>query len=221
MQHEHSPKYPRTFHAPWSSGTNDDKVQHDVGGLFNVSLIVTEKLDGSNVTLERNSCYARTHSGPPTHPSFDAFKQLHATVKHKIPEMYQICGEWLYAKHSIHYTSLPNYLMIFGVRDLKNMMWLDWNWVEEWANELGVPTVPVLERTDVENEKELRELCERHMRELSACGGEREGVVIRTAHGYHSDSFSQFALKIVRENHVQTNTHWRNQEIVRNLLAKE
>lgn len=218
---DNSPKYPRTFHAPWSVGTSDDKTQKNVSDLLNVPLIVTEKMDGSNVTLERDACYARTHSGPPTHPSFDAFKQLHAEVKYQIPNSLQICGEWLYAKHSIHYSALPHYFMMFGVREIRTMKWLSWNWVELWAEELGVPTVPVLFSGEVKNETELRELALQFMDKPSACGGLREGVVIRTAAGFHTDEFPRRTQKNVRPNHVQTTEHWKNQEIVRNLLAKQ
>ncbi len=103
-----SPKYERTFHIPWSpGGTSDDKRMLNVSGLLNTSIVITEKIDGSNVCMETENCFARTHSGPPDHSSFDAFKQLHGMCKRKIPPNLQIFGEWCYALHSIPYDRLP------------------------------------------------------------------------------------------------------------------
>lgn len=216
-----SPKYPRTFHLPWSAGcTNDDKRQDDVAGLLGCDIVITEKMDGSNVCMEHDACFARTHSGPPNHPSFDAFKQLHAQVKFFIPKSVQVCGEWLYALHSIKYESLPSYFMTFGIRNVKDMYWEGWDMVEMWADELHVDTVPVLDKTKITSAKALLDLCDKHMKEPSRCGGEREGLVIRTAKGYSTDDFSKNILKIVRADHVQTTEHWKNQEITRNGLMK-
>jgi len=215
-----SPKYPRTFHLPWSKGVgSDDKVQHDLSTLLDCDLILTQKMDGSNVCLEREACYARTHSSAPTHASFDAFKQLHATVKYNLPKGLQIFGEWLYALHSIPYFNLPNYLMIFGVRDLQNGEWASWDEVVMWADELGIPTVPVLEQAIFSSQKELeRRICY-WMVQPSIYSDLVEGVVTRKRGVYSSEDFSKSVVKYVRANHVTTSTHWKDQEIIRNGLA--
>src|SRR3990167_232098 len=171
-----SSKYPRTPHLPWSLGsTNDDKLMTNVSTLLGTDLIISEKVDGSCVCMMHESCYARTHSGPPTHPSFDAFKSLHANVKFAIPDGIQIFGEWMFALHSISYKELPGYFIMFGVRYVAKSMWASWDEVQMWAEELGVPTVPVLCRVSLDSERELRELTEGLAAEPSACGGEREG----------------------------------------------
>jgi hypothetical protein len=108
-----SPKYNRTYHVTWSAGaTNDDKIADSVQSLINIPIVITEKMDGSNTSLERNGCFVRTHSGSPTHISFDGLKALHATIKFKIPDNIQIFGEWCYAKHSIEYSELPGYFFV-------------------------------------------------------------------------------------------------------------
>lgn len=217
-----SPKYNRTFHFPWSPGaTNDDKIATSIAGLIGKEIVITEKMDGSNTSLETNGCFARTHSGPPSHASFDSLKALHATIKHKIPPDYQLFGEWCYALHSIAYNELPGYFLLFNVRDLKQIIptvWISWNEVEMWAEEIGVPTVPVLFRGVVNSEKELKELVESFMIQPSVCGGIREGVVVRVAGEFTDDKFSEYVLKCVRANHVQTSDHWKDQEIIKNKL---
>lgn len=216
-----SPKYNRTFHLPWSAGaTNDDKIASSIASLLNIPIVITEKIDGSNTSLERAGCFARTHSGSPTHPSFDGLKALHASIKWKIPENIQLFGEWCYAKHSIEYSELPGYFLLFNVRELNGdeSMWYSWDEVELWAEEINVPTVPKLYSGIVTTEQELHLLTDSFMNKLSCCGGIREGVVIRTQSSFQNNLFSENVMKCVRANHVQTSQHWKDQEIVRNKL---
>lgn len=216
-----SPKYNRTYHFPWSPGaTNDDKIAPSVDSLLNVEIVITEKMDGSNTSLEADGCFSRSHSGPPTHASFDGLKALHANIKYKIPNDMQFFGEWCFALHSIAYNELPGYFMMFNVRDLgfTDVIWNSWDDVELWASELEVPTVPVLFRGIVKTEQELKELVESFMIQPSKCGGIREGVVVRVARVFYDWEFSQCVMKCVRANHVQTSEHWKDQEIIKNKL---
>lgn len=218
-----SPKYNRTFHFPFSPGaTNDDKIASSMNSLIGVPIVLTEKVDGSNTSLESDGCYARTHSGAPTHKSFDMLKVLHASVKDIIEPGTQIFGEWCYARHSIEYIALPSYFLLFGVRYLNadelSHRWGSWTDVEMWAGDIGVSTVPVLYTGVVKDDSELKELVQSFMNEPSACGGIREGVVARVAEGFNDDEFSSSVLKCVRKNHVNTDAHWAHQTIVPNKL---
>ena len=213
-----SEKYPRTPHLPYSpGGTSDDRRLLDVSSLLNIPLVLTEKMDGSNVCLETNAVFARSHGGAPNHPSFDLLKAYHASVKHLIPERTQVFGEWLYARHSIGYTELPNYLAVFGVRE--GHLWLSWEEVILWAEELRVPTVPVLQHCCLERPEDLQSMVEGLAKMPSACGGEREGVVVRNSGIFPRHLFDKNVAKWVRQNHVQTDEHWKSQQIVRNGLA--
>jgi hypothetical protein len=217
-----SPKYNRTYHFPFSPGaTNDDKIAESMERLIGTDIVITEKMDGSNTSLETDGCFARTHSGPPSHLSFDGLKALHSTIKYKIPSRVQLFGEWCYARHSIEYSELPGYFMLFNVRDTNGMndsIWYSWEEVEMWAEEIGVPTVPVLFKGKVSSEKELQELVESFMNQPSVCGGIREGVVVRVAYSFLNSAFPKCVMKCVRANHVQTSEHWKDQEIIKNKL---
>jgi len=216
-----SPKYNRTYHFPFSKGaTNDDKIAADMSRLIGNPIVITEKMDGSNTSLETDGCFARTHSGPPTHPSFDGLKALHASLKWKIPQGVQLFGEWCFALHSIKYDLLPSYFLLFNVRDLSNMQWASWEEVELWADEMNLPTVPVLFKGSISSEKELQEIVESFMIAPSACGDIREGVVVRIQDAFDDRNFSSCVMKCVRANHVQTTEHWKEQEIVKNKLSK-
>lgn len=216
-----SPKYNRTFHFPWSPGaTNDDKIATSVDDLIGQPIVITEKMDGSNTSLEMDGCFARTHSGPPVHASFDGLKALHATIKYKIPKGLQLFGEWCYAHHSIEYSELPGYFLLFNVRDLsyEPEMWYSWEEVELWAQEIGVSTVPVLFKGEVSSEKELQDLVNSFMNQPSMCGGIREGVVVRYSQCFSDAEFPTHVMKCVRANHVQTSEHWKDQVIIKNKL---
>lgn len=218
-----SPKYNRTFHFPFSPGaTNDDKIATSMDRLINVPIVITEKIDGSNTSLEYDGCFSRSHAGPPTHKSFDQLKALHAGIKHEITPGVQLFGEWCYALHSISYSELPGYFLLFNVRYLNLATdldeWASWEEVEIWARELNIPTVPVLFKGIVKSEKELKDLVEFLMLQTSACGGIREGVVARVANMFDDVDFSISVMKCVRANHVQTSEHWKDQEIVKNKL---
>jgi hypothetical protein len=216
-----SPKYNRTFHFPFSPGaTSDDKVATTTDKLIGVPIILTEKMDGSNTSLESRGCFARTHAGAPTHASFDGLKALHAEIGFQIPSYMQFFGEWCFAKHSIAYEALPGYFLLFGIRELDSDVpfWYAWEEVEEYSQYFEIPTVPVLFKGTVSNEKELKELVESFMNQPSACGGIREGVVARVQREFKDDEFPECVLKCVRKDHVQTTEHWKDQEIIRNKL---
>lgn len=219
-----SPKYNRTFHLPWSpGGTNDDKRATDVSRLIDSPIVITEKMDGSNTSLEAEGCFARTHSGAPTHSSFNGLKALHASNKYIITPKTQLFGEWCFAKHSIEYNELPSYFLLFGTRYIDNdgegqHRWGAWTDVESWAGDLGISTVPLLYTGKVSSEKELKQLTENLMIQPSACGGIREGVVVRIASSFTDSDFPSCVMKCVRANHVQTDEHWKDQEIIRNKL---
>ena len=216
-----SPKYDRTFHLPWSEGcSNDDKKSISVEKLIGVDIIITEKCDGSNASLEAEGIFARTHAHIPTHPSFDWLKSFYSTVKYKIPQGIQLFGENMFAKHSIQYEELPGYFLLFNVRDLNYQedIWLSWQEVEEWAREIGVPTVPILFKGQVSFEKELQELTKSFMMQPSLCGGIKEGVVVRIADSFKGKDFSECIQKMVRKDHIQTSEHWKTQVIIKNKL---
>ncbi len=215
-----SPKYNRTFHFPFSKGaTNDDKICKNLSKLIGNEIVITEKIDGSNTSLERKGCFARTHSGPPSHSSFDGLKALHASIKDKLNDNIQLFGEWTYAVHSITYSELPHYFLMFNVRYLDKEKWASWDEVEMWAEEINVPTTPILFRGKISNEKELQLTIEKFMSLPSKCGGMREGVVARVASEFLDADFSSSVIKCVRANHVQNkDIHWRTAPIVKNEL---
>ena len=99
-------KYPRTYHVPWSPGaTADDRklstLQHFVGK----NVVVTEKRDGENTTLTPTKVYSRSVDGG-HHISKNWVKNFWSQRQHVLPAGWRVCGEDLFAVHSIEYDSL-------------------------------------------------------------------------------------------------------------------
>lgn len=80
-----------------------------------------------------------------THPSFGPIKQLAAEISYAIPSTIQIFGENMFGIHSLEYDGLESFFYLFAALD-QGSHWLPWDHVTELANELSIPTVPVLTR---------------------------------------------------------------------------
>lgn len=194
-------KYPRTFHLPWSPGvTNDDKILESLDGFNNKEVVVTIKLDGENTNLYRDYLHARSIEYNP-HPSRSWIKSLHAKIAHEIPEGWRVCGENLYAKHSIKYNNLDDYFLVFSIWNEKNVC-LSWDETKEWAELFGLKIVPELYRGPFDENK-IKSLYTPIFN-----GDDCEGYVVRICDSFHYKEFRKVAGKFVRKNHVVTHDHW-------------
>lgn len=201
-------KYPRTFHLPWSEGmTSDDKMIKDTSVFQNKRVIVTEKMDGENTTMYNHAIHARSLD---SHGGEDRawVKNFWSSIKHEIPDGWRICGENLWAKHSIFYKNLLSYFYGFSVWN--NDLCLNWEETEFYFYELGIVSVPVLYDGIWDEHK---------IKSLYSTSSKIEGYVVRLYDDFKYDDFATSVAKFVRKNHVQTDKHWRNSEIIPNLLA--
>jgi uncharacterized protein YbdZ (MbtH family) len=164
-------KYPRTPHLPWSDGVNDDdRVIGSLSSFEGKRVIVTEKMDGENTTLYRNYTHARSVDGR-NHPTRNWVKQFWSGISNNIPEGWRVCGENLYAKHSIHYTNLSTYFMGFSLWNEQNVC-LGWDETLEWFALIGITPVPVL-YDGIFNERTIKKLWD------EKDWANREGYVVR------------------------------------------
>jgi len=208
-------KYPKTFHLPWSeSKTFDDKTLHNVDHFIGKEVVVTEKIDGENCSIYRDAIHARSTDSL-DHPSRHWVKMLQATIGYQIPEHWRVCGENVYAMHSILYEELDSYFYVFSIWDEQNKC-RSWEETIRWSKILGLKTAPVLYK-GVFNEKAIKACYTKK----SNLGGEQEGYVIRLTDGFQYDDFKHSVAKFVRENHVQTDKHWMTKQIKANRLKQE
>lgn len=237
-----------------STTTASERMEHDDTGVesledfVGIPLVITQKMDGGNCMIVSdmdNPVRARNGSRPK-----DTMELLYDElywrneVHEKLPERLQVFGEWLLAKHSIHYGCECDepcddvgpgiadvvdpdddcaYFQVFGVFDTLLNCWLSWPKVEQVATTLGFPTTPVMYCEDsddgatFETEYEARQKLIEYAHKVIETGG--EGIVVRSKFGFHYGQFEKRLGKYVRENHVtEDEEHWSKRTVKQNRL---
>lgn len=229
-------KYPRTPHLFGSKGTDDDKhlgEQESNDFIADLSLIVEEKIDGTNVGIHftrdgRMKLQCRGHEiTEGMHAQYDLFKQWTSakllTLEEMLEDRFILYGEWLYARHSVHYRALPHYFFEFDIYDKQTEQFLDLTTRLEMLDGTGIQTVPVIHRGvatvdelwsligpsafDADFDNPVTRQPDNRMEGLYL-RTEREGVVTGRA-------------KLVRPEFVEKinhSDHWQHQAMVPNLL---
>lgn len=231
-------KYPRTPHLFGSTGTSDDKhlgARESEQFLADPSLIVEEKLDGTNVgihftTANRMVLQCRGHEiTPGMHPQYDLFKQWvmvkRSNFERILTDRFILFGEWLYAKHSVYYRALPHYFFEFDILDKETGRFLDLTARLGRIEGSGLQTVPIVHRGALSLD-ELRALvatsafeAEFKNPEDGRCDALVEGLYLRT----EAEGCVTGRAKFVRPEFVEKvkqSTHWQQQPLVPNLLMK-
>lgn len=230
-------KYPRTPHLFGSRGTDDDKHLGEAEStkfLAERSLIVEEKIDGTNVGIHFTSAgrmvlQCRGHEiTEGMHPQYDLFKQWTIVKRPVLEEMlstdFILFGEWMYARHSIHYRKLPHYFFEFDIYDKRREAFLSLEARLEKLAGTGIQTVPVVARGAM-NKKQLQAMIGPSAFEsrfdnptTGRTDDLMEGVYLRT----EADGVVTGRAKFVRPEFVEKikqSTHWQQQTLVPNLLA--
>lgn len=219
-------KYPTTWYLPFSPTVAEEDKRNKCKSLSHfvgVPTVITKKMDGSNSKLSSPKVAARNGFNA-DHHSFDLLKsKFESRLKYLIPNNLYIFGEWIYAKHSIEYKdelALDDYFQCFSIYDKTNNIFLDWKETKEICKELGLSTVPVIDEYKVfDTEWELINYLNKLGEQVVKEG--HEGIVLRSAYGYHFSQHKDFVLKYVRANHVQTDKHWAHTPLERNKLKEK
>lgn len=207
-------KYGRTMHLPWSPGIHDDdKALKDCSHFEGRRVIVTKKMDGENTSMYQDHIHAR---------SIDSrggedrawVKQFWSKIAHDLPDGWRICGENMWAEHSIHYSDLDSYFLGFSMWDELNHC-LSWDETLDWFGIYGITPVPLL-YDGIFSEQVMHDL------EKTLSWERDEGYVVRLADSFPYSAFKTSVAKYVRKGHVQTTKHWRQgRQITKNLLRSD
>ena len=205
-------RHPRTYHLPWSLGaTRDDRMMADTDALQGLEVVATLKLDGEQTSFYRSGLHARSLDWQ-GHESRDWVKALWAQVCSDIPEGWRVCGENMWAVHSLHYTDLHSYFYVHSIWDQANFC-LSWDQTLEWASLLGLQVVPTLYRGPF-SQSSLSALW------TPAQSQVMEGYVVRPTMGFAYRDYRRLVGKFVRPDHVQQTKHWFfGRRLERNSLA--
>lgn len=166
-------------------------------------------MDGQNTTMYQNYIHARSTDGR-SHESMNWVKNFHRKIAHNIPQDFRICGENLYAKHSIFYNNLESYFMGFSIWE-KDVC-LSWKETIEYFDLLEIQSVPILFEGIFDQNKIHKTWENERTWENS------EGYIIRPSSNFKQKDFSKVVGKYVRKDHIQTNKHWLKQKLEMNNL---
>lgn len=206
-------KYPTTPQLPFSPGLqNDDRRIQTLDELIGREVVVTEKMDGENTSMYSDHIHARSLDSR-HHPSRDWVKKLFGEINYQIPKDWRICGENVYAKHSVAYDDLETYFYGFSIWNEDNVA-LSWDETLMWFKELRIEPVPVLYRG-------MFDLAVLEKLSATINPAKTEGFVVRVAGAVAYEEFDLKFAKWVRKGHVQTDKHWMTAEVVPNGLKYE
>ena len=232
-------KYPRTPHLFGSKGTSDDKHLGEQASdrfISDESLVVEEKLDGTNVGIHFNDAgelilQSRGHLiTDGMHPQYDLFKQW-ATCKRPVLEKmlgdnFIMFGEWVYAKHSVAYRQLTHFFYEFDIWQKSEQTFLDLDTRLQMLDRTGIETVPVIHRGSL-TRKELQPMIGSSQFDAAfdnpithQTDDLMEGLYLRT----EADGFVTARAKFVRPEFVEKikqSTHWQHREMIANELRDD
>lgn len=196
-------KYPKTMHLPFSEGLqNDDRRLEDEYAFDGKTVAVTVKMDGENTSMYKDGIHARSLYAM-SHPSQHYIKGFHGQIAHTIPDDWRICGENMYARHSIVYENLESFFYVFSIWDSFNIS-LNLTSTLDFCEERGLTHVKILDTLTIKGNdfSKVEELYHQ-----AVADGE-EGIVIRNVGSFPYNSFKYNVAKAVRKNHIQTEKHW-------------
>ena len=206
-------KYPRTYHLPWSVMGKDDRQMKDDECFIGKEVVATLKMDGENTSMYRDYIHARSLNSN-SHPTRNWVKGLWSQINYLIDENMRVCGENLYALHTVKYDDLPSYFMTFSI-------WIDniclsWDDTVEYSKILGLEHVPVIYRGIYT--KYIHNIF------LKEYGATHEGYVIRLADEFKYGDFRKSIGKYVKPEFRQainnSHGHWISKKIEKNELKK-
>ncbi|MCW7539957.1 RNA ligase family protein [Aquabacterium sp. A7-Y] len=150
-------KYPRTPHLEGSrlQPGDDSSDQVPLALLAGRHVVIEEKLDGANAAVSFSEAgemllQSRGHylAGGGGERQFGLFKRwaaAHETaLLERLEDRYVLYGEWLYAKHSVWYDSLPHYFCEFDIYDRRQQRFLSTPCRRKLLAGSPVLSVPVL-----------------------------------------------------------------------------
>ena len=224
-------RFPHTPHLAWlgSAEPRDDKVlaSTDVAGLLHGEVVVEEKLDGANLGFSLSPAgelrvqnrgtyltepyagqFARLPAWLATHGEGIADALLDSHDAQLI-----LFGEWCAARHSLSYTRLPDWLLLFDVFDTTAGRFWSRTRRNALAQRLGLATAPQV----VHGRFRLNDLVEGLDTWPSRFrDGPLEGVVVRR----ESADWCEQRAKLVRADFTQSiGEHWRGRQVEWNRLA--
>jgi len=220
-------RFPHTPHIIWlgKDTPRDDKVltSAEVQALLAEEVMVEEKMDGANIgfSLSTDGLIHVQNRGQYLVPPYSGqFKRLPAWMAQHEEALYStltpdliLFGEWCVARHTLDYTTLPDWFLLFDVYDRSICQFWSTQRRNRLAEQAGLALVPLVMHSQctVEDLKEIVANTPSHYRH-----GPLEGVVIRR----ESSEVCELRGKLVRQDFVQAiEGHWSSRSIEWNSIS--
>ena len=221
-------RFPHTPHLAWlgTDPPRGDKIfsNSEAAAFLSKKVTVEEKMDGANLGISLNAenklqlqnrghylsapykgQFSRLNSWLPNHES-SFFKKLD-------PNLIAF-GEWCAAKHSLNYSNLPDFWILFDIYDREIGRFWSRHRRDEWARDSGLSTAPVVADKKI-SLSALKTLLEQEKSFFRP--GPPEGFVIRQ----DTENWSTQRAKLVNPWFTQAiEEHWKRRLIEWNDLSK-
>lgn len=226
-------KFPRTEHLFNMGGaTRDDLVLSPAefktffASAPGKSITMEEKIDGANVGFSINEngkilCQNRSHYvDSKYHFQFQSLGSFIFQKKESLERILQngriLYGEWLFAKHSIHYTALPDIFIAFDIFEPKEQRFLDRTTFREIMSTTNIAYVhPLVENAEAYS---TREALEKLLTSTKSKFSETqiEGIYFR----WDQNGRLKTRSKLVRSDFISGDEHWSKGKITCNSVAR-
>jgi len=215
-------KFPTTPHLLWLGTTpaREDKLwtRAEAEAFLRHPVIVEEKVDGANLGISfdgngnllvqnRGNFVERGTKGQFA-PLWAWLTEHEASLFDALENRLILFGEWCYARHSIHYTRLPDWFLAFDVFDKLEERFMSSARRNEIASTMRLATVPKVDG-GIFSLSEVPKL----IGQSALYDGPMEGIYLR----HESESWLTQRAKVVRAEFVQQiGEHWSKQPLVPN-----
>jgi atypical dual specificity phosphatase len=230
-------KFPRTSHLINLGGASDDDLVFEEQELVyfltpsaTKFITIEEKIDGGNMGFRLSSngkILAQNRSKIVTknlHPQYAALEKFIYSHQQEIEDVLEngrrcLFGEWLAAKHSIHYNNLPDYFIAYDIFDIKEEKFLDRTTFYEIMSSTNIPYLkPIVNNFEECNSREKIISFLNSKKSEFSTDSLIEGIYIRVD---GVDGFLKERAKIVRGDFVCGNEEWSKHRITPNIIKKK
>ena len=214
-------RFPHIAHLTWqgSGAPRDDKVlgQDQVDALLDGDVVVEEKLDGANlgIAFSASGELQVQNRGEYLRPPFTGqFQHLPEWLVVHQDGLFDALGgdliafgEWCAARHSLNYSQLPDWWLLFDVYERRAKRFWSSARRDEWARAAGLQVVRQIDRGRFSAAALLRLVDHEHS---AYRVGSIEGIVVRR----ESEEWLIDRAKLVRADFSQSIAeHWRRQPL--------
>lgn len=226
-------KFPRTPHLLHTEAVTKDDIVHNDFSILEGQLTLEEKIDGANVGFSLDiygaiQCQNRSHW---VHANDHAqFKPLNGWLEKHRSELIQVLardanflerhilyGEWVVAKHSVHYTSLPDYFLAFDLYDRLTNEFVSRSVFTSALRGTRIRQVPLISKVSWITRTEILQMIQK---QSSYANGKQEGIYVRFEDKARLKTIGRG--KIVRADFIAGDEHWARGPLVLNgIIVRE